>query len=63
MAERTVTACPDCNSTQLRYRTGTEVPDWWCADCGHRCDEPVERAPTRTGPSADRVLAGLEETG
>ncbi|WP_227015548.1 hypothetical protein [Haloarcula sp. JP-L23] len=47
----TVLACPDCDSTGIRsrvqngYGAPTHDKDYYCRDCGHSFDEPVEREP------------------
>lgn len=42
-----ITACPECDSPQLRTRT-TKDPTHRCIGCGAEFDDPVERPPRTT---------------
>jgi ribosomal protein L37AE/L43A len=61
----TVQACPECNSSDIHPRHGgvekEATHDWYCRDCGARCNEPVERPPLRgsgtTSAMGQKLLA------
>jgi len=50
-----VKSCPQCQSSNLRYRPGetmTRSPDptdWLCTHCGHEFDHVGEREPIKPG--------------
>ena len=58
----TTTACPDCDSSDVRAvhgREDSQLPSWRCKACGARFDEPVRRARNRPGPGAESILEQL----
>ncbi len=43
MSDETITACPHCDKSSIRYRPSEDR--WYCTRCNRVFDEPVRRAP------------------
>lgn len=51
-ADRTVHACPECDSAEIRARVSVE-PEYLCRDCRAEFDDPVARTPNYGGTERD----------
>ncbi len=43
MSDETITACPHCDKSSIRYRPSRD--NWYCTRCNRTFEEPNRRAP------------------
>lgn len=55
MADDTINACPECDSSSLRHRTRKDE-SYICKDCRATFDDPVVREKQAHGISAEVML-------